>query len=193
VSVVAEQGYDYSQLSGNTARHAMAAAKRIKKRMTRPNSIDIGKDLMGVKNRLEHGQWENWLKAEFEWSCSIALKHMQVAEAFESVNFTDLAIRQSALYLLAQPSTSQESRTAAITLAKAGETITVAKAKEIIAENRQAPSNAPWEITEAANYLRETVFKIRERYPDAGVRELPEHLRSIATEIELRLEKGDGY
>ena len=67
-----------------------------------------------MKARLGHGKFGEWLQAEFEWSLSAATKFMQVGERFKNVNFTNLSVAPSALYLLAAPSTPEEAREEAI-------------------------------------------------------------------------------
>jgi len=54
-----------------------------------------------VQAQLEHGQWEEWLEREFNWSASSALRMIQVYERFKSVNITDLHLDVSTLYLMA--------------------------------------------------------------------------------------------
>jgi hypothetical protein len=56
------------------------------------------------------------LECEFEWSESAALKFMQVHELSKSVNFTDLDVPVSALYLLAAPSTPEAARDAVLSV-----------------------------------------------------------------------------
>jgi hypothetical protein len=78
---------------------------RIKR--TAEDVIAIGQDLLAVKEELEHGQFQDWLKAEFDMSYPTANNFMNVAKRFgtdeKSLKFRDLSI--SVLYLLAAPST----------------------------------------------------------------------------------------
>jgi hypothetical protein len=55
--------------------------------------------------QLEHGQWEKWLREEFDWSEQSARNMMQVDTRFKNTNFVDLRIDISSLYFLAAPST----------------------------------------------------------------------------------------
>jgi hypothetical protein len=72
---------------------------------------------------------------------------MQVARRFKTVNFTDLDIATSALYILAADSTPEPARLEALNRANSGETITRAKAKAIKTEastkQRKEPINKP--------------------------------------------------
>jgi hypothetical protein len=63
---------------------------------------------------------------------------MAVAEQFgKSASFADLPIQPSAAYLLAAPAVPDEARQVAIEKAEAGEEITPAVAKEIMAEAKK--------------------------------------------------------
>lgn len=98
--------------------------------------ILIGQKLIEVKGLLGHGNFGVWLRAEFDWSESAALKMMQVAKQFKSVNFTDLNAAPSALYLLAAPSTPEPAKDEALEHAKEGGEITFALAKEIVDKHK---------------------------------------------------------
>jgi predicted LPLAT superfamily acyltransferase len=71
---------------------------------------EIGARLLKVKEVLGHGKFGEWLKAEFDWGEWTARKMMSVAASFKTVNFTDLKIPASALYLLASDSARQNRR-----------------------------------------------------------------------------------
>jgi len=93
--------------------------------------IEIGLKLIEVKDRLPHGMWGKWLDVEFGWKTTTAWNFMMVATKFS--NFEDLdSFGQSALYLLASPSTPDEAREEAINRASNGEVITHKAAKEIV-------------------------------------------------------------
>lgn len=102
--------------------------------------VEIGNRLIVVKMKLEHGHFGRWLADEFGWTHMSATRFMNVAEIFgqnsQIVNFG-----ASALYKLAAPSTPEPARKEATKRAEAGETITHAKAKEIIAEHGPEPED----------------------------------------------------
>jgi protein gp37 len=114
------------------------AAAEIRSLMTRTaeNLRTIGQKLQAVKAALPHGQWEAWLRAEFDWSLSSAVKMIQVAERFKSVNLTDLRLDVSSLYLLAAPSTPPAARAEAVALAQGGEAISIPRVKALINKHR---------------------------------------------------------
>jgi Protein of unknown function (DUF3102) len=127
------------------------------KRRTSQDIIDIGQKLIEVKGYLGHGHFLKWLKSEFNWSVSTATKFMQVGEQFKSVNFTNLNITASALYLIAAPSAPKEAREEILQHASLGENINYTKAKTIICKykkrlkssfDRPASVNCPEESTD---------------------------------------------
>jgi hypothetical protein len=106
-------------------------------RRTSQEIIEIGQKLTDVKAQLKHGNFRNWLKAEFNWSVKTASRFMQVAENFKYDNLTHLDIAASALYLLASPSTSEEARVEALKRARQGENISYTKAKTIVSKHKK--------------------------------------------------------
>lgn len=125
--------FDYAELDSETRDAIQRNTTEIKSAMRRTSQdiIHIGQRLSAVKQQLEHGRFRKWLKAEFDWSVSASTKFIQVSEQFKCVNFTHLNIANSALYLLAAPSTPELARQEALHRANSGETITYSKAKVI--------------------------------------------------------------
>ena len=140
LSTLGEQDFDYTILSPKTRTLVQQHTDEIKSlmRRTAQDIINIGQKLMEVKEQLGHGQFRNWLKVEFDWSVRTAARLMQVATKFKSANLAHLNIAASALYLLAEPSTPNEAQKEALELAKQGENITYAKAKDIINQHKEA-------------------------------------------------------
>ena len=83
---------------------------RIKVRISRTaqDIIDIGRDLVAVKNILGHGNWLPWLEAEFGMTSMTAQRFIQVAENIGTKTNTMLDLPPTVLYALAAPSTSDE-------------------------------------------------------------------------------------
>lgn len=102
------------------------------------DSVTIGRKLNEVKARLPHGAFGPWLDAEFGWSEDTAQRWRRVATKFgDKPQFADFA--PSVLYLLSAPAVPEAARDEAGARAAAGERITVAKAREIVEENRPRP------------------------------------------------------
>lgn len=105
---------------------------------TAQNIVLIGEKLQAVKEALGHGAWEDWLRQEFDWHATTALRMMQVSERFKSCNVQDLKIDVSALYVLSAPSTPSAAADEAMVLAAQGEAISPAKAKALVNKHRGA-------------------------------------------------------
>jgi hypothetical protein len=145
-SVEILQQFDYSALELEQRVVVQQRTSEIKGLIQRnaQNTIEIGQKLIEVKARLGHGNWQEWLKAEFDWSRETAARLMHVAQIFDqNPQFVDFA--PSALYLLAAPSTPESAREEAIALAESGERVTHAKAKEIVNEHKAPPKPKPEE------------------------------------------------
>jgi len=135
-----EPGFDYTILSSDSRTVVQQYAYEIKSLMRRSahDVINIGQKLVEVKEQLGHGHFEAWLRAEFNWGQWTARKFMQVTRQFKSVNFTDLSINASALYMLAAPSTPDSVRQEALERAGQGEVMTRAKVKAIASRHGEA-------------------------------------------------------
>ena len=134
-------GFNYELLEKKVAEKIRSAADRIREKVkqTVEDLIAIGNDLTTVKEALPHGEFGPWLKAEFGWGERMAQNFMSVAERFgpKTEIIADLTIQPTAAYLLAAPSVPDEAREKAIERAEAGEQITTAVAKEIVAATKK--------------------------------------------------------
>jgi hypothetical protein len=76
-------GFNYDKLEPAARDVAKASAERIKAKVkkTVEDIIDVGNELLAVKQVLEHGQFLKWLKGEFGWSERTARNFMAVADA----------------------------------------------------------------------------------------------------------------
>ena len=115
-------GFNYDLLETKVRDKVRSAADRIRERVkkTVEDIIEVGNDLLAVKEALPHGQFLPWLKAEFGWSERSAQNFMSVAEQFKSAKIADLPIQPSAAYFLAAPSVPDEARQVAVEKAEAG-------------------------------------------------------------------------
>jgi hypothetical protein len=134
-----------SAMDGDIQTIVQQHTDEIKKLMRRTSQdiINIGQRLIEVKQCLKHGSFTNWLKSEFNWSLSSATKFMQVAEQFKLVNFTDLNLTASVLYLIAAPSISKEARAEVLERVANGENINYTKAKEIVRYYKKISQSKP--------------------------------------------------
>ncbi len=182
-------GFNYEQLETKVADKVRNAADRIRERIkkTVEDIIGVGNDLLAVKEALPHGEFLPWLKAEFGWSERSAQNFMNVAEQFKSAKIADLPIQPSAAYLLAAPSVPEEAREKAVEKAEAGEEITIAAAKEIVAEARKKKRPRRHKTIPAdklAGRLVNVLERYRNRWDPKELAELARQLREFADSLD---------
>ncbi|MHC4397147.1 MAG: DNA N-6-adenine-methyltransferase [Planctomycetota bacterium] len=130
--------FEYDQLEQNDRHFIQGRTLEIKSLVKRSarDIVEIGLKLIEVKERLPHGMWGEWLDREFGWTQMTAFRFMNVAIKFNNLlNLENFG--QSALYLLASPSTPEEAIGEAIDRATQGETITHKTAKEIVKNHKE--------------------------------------------------------
>lgn len=128
--------FDYAALAPDMREMVQEHTGEIRKlaRRAAQDIVEIGERLIEVKAALGHGQFEGWVTAEFGWSTPSARRFMQVAEAFKTLNLSDLNIAPSALYALASGSTPDFIREEVVEMAQAtGQRVTHQQVKERLA------------------------------------------------------------
>ena len=139
MSQLTQRTFDYNGMKAPDIKRCESAVTKIgaKQRRIAADIIDIGKELIAVKERLPHGMFGSWLDHHFGWSQQSASNMMRAALQFGKVpKFGDLTIDQSALYLLSSDSCPDEVREEVLDTAKSGERITHKQVKEAIAADR---------------------------------------------------------
>jgi hypothetical protein len=182
-------GFNYDLLETKLADKVRTAADRIRERVkkTVEDIIEVGNDLLAVKEALPHGQFLPWLRAEFGWSERSAENFMSVADKFKSAKIADLPIQPSAAYFLAAPSIPDEARQKAVEKAEAGEEITFATAKEIVAEARKKKRprrHKTMPSEKLAGRLVNVLERYRDRWDPDELAELARHLREFADSLD---------
>ncbi|GHO96625.1 hypothetical protein KSF_066730 [Reticulibacter mediterranei] len=101
--------FDYATLDGETRAFVQQKAEETHTylKRTAEDIVQVGQNLLAVKQRLGHGHFMAWLQAEFGMSYHTALNCIRVAERFGGKVRTVLTLPSKVLYLLAQPSTSE--------------------------------------------------------------------------------------
>jgi hypothetical protein len=187
------RGFDYAGLEARVAKEVLSAAGRIRAgvKRTLESIIEVGDDLLAVKGKLPHGQFGKWLKAEFGWGERTAENFMSVAGRFgpKAEMIADLSIAPTAAYLLAAPSAPDAARAQAVERAEAGEEITAAVAREILAEARKkGPPAKPGRA--AARVLVPKLLaaleRFRQRWKAGELAELAGQLRRFADGLDAR-------
>jgi hypothetical protein len=119
--------FDYSEFDQDSTNTLLWSVARIRDRIrsTQRNIVDIGRELIKVKEKLPHGKFLKWIAAEFQMSDQHALNLMNVAKRFGDGQISNgLEFQPSVLYALAAPSTSDEVVEFVVEQAKAGHKIT---------------------------------------------------------------------
>jgi hypothetical protein len=138
---------------------------------------EIGRRLTEAKKLLGHGNWLNWLDAEFGWTDRTALNFMRVYELpLKSETVSDLDISVTALYRLARPSTPVEVCEEVIERAKAGEPIKDNDVKEAV---EQAKVDLPAPITASREFSADR-YLIKRLAVTSNFEELVERLAGTA-------------
>lgn len=139
-AMYAQSSFDYEHLAPEVRTDVQESTRRIHEleRRTSESIIEIGQQLIRVKQRLPHGEFLPWLDAEFGWTERTARRFMAVADVFhKSDNLS--AFQPSALYALASNNVPQEVRDDFAAVAEAGHPVTHAAVKEAIAERKATP------------------------------------------------------
>ncbi|MEO5375091.1 MAG: DUF3102 domain-containing protein [Alphaproteobacteria bacterium] len=176
--------FDYGRLTPTIATDIRAAAERIRVRMKRTaeDIIEIGRDLITVKEKLDHGQFLPWISKEFGMKEDMAQNFMRVARRFgdQIPNYSAFA----PTVLIALASAPPEVVTTIEDRAAAGESITVADVKAEIARVRAEAEAARREAAEATYRLEVLKTETTEKLAKASRREANLIERANAAEKE---------
>jgi hypothetical protein len=107
---------------------------------------EIGRELVIVKARVEHGKYTAFVTERLGWSEAAAKRFISVYEMIKTLNLSDLESLQidaSSLYLLAAPSTPEAAREEVLERAATPEGITHAATKHVVANHKAAVAPAP--------------------------------------------------
>ncbi len=101
--------FNYSSLPAPVATEIEAATTRIKDRLTRQvkDIIETGHDLIEVKSKLEHGQFERWLDSEFGMAVRTAQRFMRASEWAQDKNDIVSHLTPTTVYMLSAKSTPE--------------------------------------------------------------------------------------
>lgn len=95
------------------------------------DSIKIGQHLLQAKAILNHGQFLDWLEAEWPMTERMARNFMSAAARFKSETVSDMKISSRVLFLISSPSTPDEVAEEVFEIARTGEKVTTKKVEEL--------------------------------------------------------------
>jgi hypothetical protein len=162
-----QTGFDYAQFDSKLAETIRDHTVRICRRGRRAlvDIIETGNNLLAVKKALPHGKFLPWLRVECHcWSERSARNFIEVGVKFKSATVANLTIQPKAAYILAGPSIPDETVQKAIQRAKAGENITLAVAKAIVAETQNEKDPKVLKINVLAKRLETIIERYRARW-----------------------------
>ena len=183
----APAAFDYSSLDPSVASLARASASRIKEQLKKQQAafLEIGRELLTVKDQLGHGNFGLWLDAEFGINERTAQRCISAAELLGDHPSIVSALPQIALVELAAPSTPEHVRETVVQRIAAGEQMKpiavlamVKVAREAEKEKKRIATLARMSLEERAEYER----KEKRRYMIAQQREEAMRSRLLATE-----------
>ena len=106
-------------------------AERIRARIQRTTAdiIETGNDLIQVKAKLDHGDFNAWIEAEFGMTGRTAQRYMQAAEWLAGKNDIVSHLPLTTIYLLAAKTTPEEIKTKVLSDVEAGNAIDMHEVK----------------------------------------------------------------
>lgn len=130
------RGFNYAGLDARIAKTVREATVRVKASLHRQGVevIETGRDLLAVKDALEHGQFSAWVWSELGWAMTTAQNYMRAAAAFAGKSATVAHLPPTVIYKLASPSTPSPVREEIVRKIENGETISVEAIAERVAE-----------------------------------------------------------
>jgi hypothetical protein len=114
--------FDYSSLPPAVEKFLRGQASRIRQYINK-SIIQIGKDLVGAKHYLSHGEFLRWVEEEVGIPARTAQSYMRVANWASSQSATVALLPPTALYALSSPGVPAEFVKGVLSKVEAGERI----------------------------------------------------------------------
>ncbi len=161
---VGAKKFNYEALDSKQRIEIQEATKVIREKLRRAarDIWEIGQMLSEVQSKLKRGQFDEWLKTEFDWSRRTAYKFISVYKRFDrSINLEEIDIATSALYLLAAESTPEKIREEFIQKAQEGKKITHQEVLQVVQESKTKliPQSEKLEFSQISNKVKEEIEK----------------------------------
>ncbi|MEO1341831.1 MAG: DUF3102 domain-containing protein [Cyanobacteria bacterium J06635_13] len=146
--------FNYQALDSQRRNEIEQATSAIRERLRKAaqDIWEIGKMLNEVQSKLQRGQFDEWIKTEFDWSRRTAYKFISVFKRFDnSVNLEEINIATSALYLLAAESTPETVREEFIQKAQSGEKVTHQQVLKVVKKAKDTDTKEPEMLVKSEN------------------------------------------
>jgi hypothetical protein len=114
--------FDYNSVEKPVAKFLIGQAERIRK-YVQTTTIQIGKDLLGAKHYLDHGQFLRWVEHEVGMPARTAQAHMRVAQWALNKSAIVAHLPPTLLFILSAPSTPEDFTRQVLERLEAGEPV----------------------------------------------------------------------
>jgi hypothetical protein len=130
--------FDFEAVAPDVAAALRKQGARILERISSTTDaiVQIGRDLLAVKDHLDHGLFEKWLRAELRMVPRTAQRYMRAAAFAEGKNDNVSLFAPATLYLLAAKSTPPEIVNDVLDRARNGDVIADVDVREMVDEAR---------------------------------------------------------
>jgi hypothetical protein len=156
MSEITNSTFDYGCLAHTEAATLRQDALRLRGLVTKTtaNMIEVGQDLVAIKDRLNHGQFTSWVEAEIGISIRTAQGYMRFAMLAEGKSETVALLPPSTARMLASKSTPPEIVQQVIAKAATGNIVPDRVVRDLISERQ-------FELRRAAAAARQIERKAR--------------------------------
>jgi hypothetical protein len=143
------------------------------------NVLNIGRLLQKAYDQCEHGEYEDWLRAQFDWSRRTALRYRNAFnfQLCHSVPFENLNLSLSAVYLVSEMDEDPTARDAVIEAAQTGR-VSLRIAQQIVAAH-QAPDDTTSDDDEPAEPRPHRKTKTTRKHKPQSVWEIAHDIKNL--------------
>lgn len=182
------KGFDYAALAPEPRARVQAAADRIRElnRGMATAAVEIGLQLIAVREDLGPRLFGVWLASEWNWSQATSSNLMLIAKRFADLDCLE-QFDHSALYELARPRVAPAAVEETIERARAGEKISKVKALTVIERHEMAAEKDPQPKPrrDEVGRLKSMVRTAIGRWPSAQRETLARELLSVIRDVLL--------
>jgi hypothetical protein len=184
----APHGFDYGVLPASVGREVRERTASIHGLLAKTslNVVQIGLQLRVVREAVGRDRFQPWLKAEFQWSQSVASNYMRAAKAFAELDCLG-RFHPSALFALARKKCPPAAQAEAVRRARRGERITKALAIELA--GRHAPQ-AGGRTSGVAERARQSLLKALPKLSAEQLEELAAEILEMARKRKANTQNG---
>lgn len=150
--------FNYTELPAEIVKDAQFRAEQIRQlsRTTIDCILLVGRHLIEVKKKLQHGQFSDWVESECGFTLRTAENYIRAAAFAEGKNETVALLPPATVYKLAAKSTPPELAQAVIERLEGGATVTQSEIDRALGEARYQKREAARKAEQAARRARKS-------------------------------------